>query len=334
MGLDASVIIVNYKTPELVCQCIRSIKENTQHLTFEVIVVDNNSGEDSKILINKTHPDVHWIDAGYNSGFARGNNTGIRAAKGKFCLLINSDTWIERNAILDLLNFYKRKNKEIDLGLLGCRLLDQHKQLLIGTHQKFPSLKPLFKANPLVIGINRLLGNQSEKKKISAEKKTHDLHFKNHEVSVVSGACVFFEREKLIKNNLFLDEDFFLYSEDTEWSYRTSKSGLTNYFCGETEIFHINSASTKHDPNKENQIRISEMLYFYKTLSPILFWIYTTLFRFNYYLDLYLLKRKVQFETMTLVQKKQYAFSKYIRIIRKHYKRRPSSAKDYLKYAE
>lgn len=93
-----SIIIINYKTPQLVVQCLQSIYAGTAD-AIEVIVVDNDSADNSEQLIRQAYPQVQWFQMGYNSGFARANNQGIRLSKGEIVLLLNSDTVNNNNAI-------------------------------------------------------------------------------------------------------------------------------------------------------------------------------------------------------------------------------------------
>ena len=97
--VNVSVIIVNYKTPELILDCLYTIYEQTKVVSFEVIIVDNDSQDNSQFVIQNQYPDVQWIQMNYNSGFARANNAGIKAAAGEYVLLLNSDTLILENAL-------------------------------------------------------------------------------------------------------------------------------------------------------------------------------------------------------------------------------------------
>ena len=90
--LSLSIIIVNYKSSLLIAQCLRSVKEFNATISYEIIVVDNFSQDDSHKTISSAHPDVVWVQMNYNAGFARANNAGIRQATGETILLLNPDT--------------------------------------------------------------------------------------------------------------------------------------------------------------------------------------------------------------------------------------------------
>jgi len=334
---DISIIIVHYNTLELLQQCLDSILLESKNFSYEIIVVDNASSNNPKEIILKRYPDIVWIDAGYNSGFSRGNNMGLRHAKGEYGILLNSDTILERNALFELLIFYKKKQESLNLGLLGCRLVDEKKELLIGSHIGFPRIYKALNANSLVVFTRKKLGQNIEKNKAKSRLLKSEFHSKNHSVDIVSGACVFFNIEKLKKHDLYLDEDFFLYSEDVEWSHRYKKYGFKNYFLAETEIVHKNAGSSSIKENTSMQINLSEWLLFMKIYGKIAFILYAAILSFNFLLDnFFQLKNKifkraspVQYRTLNKTYK---LFFKNIPIILLSFKRKTSSAKNYLRY--
>ena len=125
--MDLSIIIINYKSANHVLACIQSIYNETEKYSFEIIVVDNNSEDDSELKIRKAFPDVKWIQSGYNAGFARANNFGIREANGEFILVLNADTIVLENALDRSIDLFKSKT---DAVACGVQLLNPD-----GTHQ-------------------------------------------------------------------------------------------------------------------------------------------------------------------------------------------------------
>ena len=105
--MDLSVILVNYKSPQLVLDCIESIYRETKTISFEIIVVDNFSEDNSGELILQKFASVIWIPMSYNAGFARANNRGIQAAKGDYVLVLNTDTIIQENALDKVLTLFR-----------------------------------------------------------------------------------------------------------------------------------------------------------------------------------------------------------------------------------
>jgi len=323
-----SIVIVNYKTPVLLKDCVQSIVQHTKDVNFEIIIVDNNSEDESEQLLKLIFPEVKWLNTGYNAGFARANNLGIRNSTGEYILLLNPDTFIKEGFIEKMLAKYKQLSETQNLGLLGCRIISSvDGSLLVGTGRGFHGLSKYLKANPLII---KFFSKYVEKKKYDAEK----MHYKNHKVDFVSGACVMIDRKKIESYKLYLDEDFFLYYEDVEWSFRIMKSGFINYFVSDIEVYHVNSASTEANPLKNKIILASEFLYLYKTLSSFQFWLLKQLLFVNYHLNSFILKRRNQEELIRIQNEYISSVVKILERIQKDYRKKPSSAKSYFNYAE
>jgi GT2 family glycosyltransferase len=327
-NMQLSVIIVHYKTPQLLLDCVTSLWEFSDGVNLEVVVVDNDSKDESEKLILNAFPQTKWIQSGYNAGFARANNLGIRNSTGEYILLLNPDTFVKEEFLEKMLEKYKQLSETKNLGLLGCRIISSvDGTLLVGTGRGFQGFSKYLKANPLVI---KFFPKYVDKKKYNAEK----MHYKNHEVDFVSGACVMMKREKIENHKLYLDEDFFLYYEDVEWSFRVKKEGFINYFLAATEVYHVNSASTDANPMKNKVILASEFLYLYKTMSYFQFWLLKRLLFVNIQLNTFFLKRR-KLEDL-LSQEKEYSsqVTSILARIENNYLRKTSSAKSYLKYAE
>ncbi len=201
--MELSVIIVHYKTPQLLLDCVSSLWEFSDGVKLEVVIVDNDSTDDSEKRILNTFPQTKWIQSGYNAGFARANNLGIRNSTGEYILLLNPDTFIKEGFLEKMLANYKQLSQTQPLGLLGCRIISSvDGSLLVGTGRGFPGLSKYVKANPLVI---KFFPTYVRKKKYTAQ----DMHYQNHEADFISGACVMIKKSKIEQHNLYLDEDFF-----------------------------------------------------------------------------------------------------------------------------
>ncbi len=283
--MELSVIIVHYHTPELLKNCLASLFKFKPGKT-EIIVVDNGSEDGLKAGITTAYPETVWIDAGYNSGFAKANNIGIRQAKGDYILLLNSDAVVTDHFLANFLAFYKSEDKHDKLGLLGCRIIGiDDQKLQVGSGIGFRGLKNVWHANPVYLFLSR-------KHKKENAYKPEIMHYQNHELDYISGCCVMIKKSKILKNNLYLDEDFFLYSEDVEWSYRIKKHGYYNYFCGDVEIHHVNGGSSVNKTNKKAQVQISEYLYYLKTNSLFRYYVIGMVLWMNFKLDLFLNRKR------------------------------------------
>lgn len=328
MPLALSIIIVQYKTPELLERCISSIYDHTRDISYEVIVVNNDVDDTTKDDFISKFPKLIWLDAGYNSGFSRANNMGIRHATGEYLLILNPDTEIKGDFLRSFIAFYEKNNIDGSLGLLGCRIISSVDQsLLVGSGLGWPSLIKLIRANPLYIRLTRSANN-----KPSNKYDPYVMHYRNHEIDFVSGACVMIEREKVLKHKLLFDEDFFLYSEDVEWAHRVQKSGFKNFFCAEIEVYHVNSASTGFSKGKFFQLQISSYLYHLKVSGLVGYLLLGLILFFNFTANLFLLKRAGQSEAY-LDEKAQYeVFKRYFFFILRKYYFASTATKPYLKY--
>lgn len=326
-----SIIIVHYKTPQLLLECVSSINDTTKDINYEIIIVDNNSEDESETLIKTNYSQVKWINSGYNAGFARANNTGIRAAVGEYIFLLNPDALLTTDYLTKMIIHHQELSVSSPVGLLTSRILSSiDNSLLVGTGIGFSGIEKEWGKNPFVIKWAQLFKQKVKKDVYHAEQ----MHLKNHDVDFVSGACTLIKKDTLLNFNLYLDEDFFLYWEDVEWSFRVKKNGLKNFFFAGAEIFHVNSASTGKSKNLNAQIRISEFLYFAKRYNYLNFHLLGSLIRFNYFLNTILLKRKKDEALESELNFDKTLFNQYFYGAYKKSFKVNSNNHSYLKYVE
>jgi GT2 family glycosyltransferase len=326
-----SIIIVNYKTPQLLLECVRSIVDTTKELSYEIVIVDNNSEDESEILITTNFPNVKWINSGYNAGFARANNLGIKKSTGDFIFLLNPDTLLSNDYLAKMINYHELLSKTENVGLLTARILSSvDNSLLVGTGIGFAGIKKEWKKNPLSLKWQQIFKSKNKEGFYHAET----MHFKNHEVDFVSGACTLIKRSTLESLNLYMDEDFFLYWEDVEWSYRVKKMGLKNFFFAGAEIFHVNSASTGSLIHRNAQVRISEFLFYSKRYDKLSFQLLGILIRFNYFLISLLLKRSKDEASLAELNFDKLLFKQYFYQAYEQYCEKNNNERPYLKYVE
>ncbi|MBK7149204.1 MAG: glycosyltransferase family 2 protein [Bacteroidetes bacterium] len=330
MPHELSIVIVSYNCAELLLKCLQSIHRQVTDFSYEIIIVDNSSTDHSEVAVKTDFPKVNWMSSGYNAGFARANNTGIRASTNRLILILNPDTEMPAGFLQKYVSCYKEMDETCNLGISGCRIISsEDASLLIGSGIEFPSFKRTLFANPVIIRLARML-------KISLERKydAHKMHGSDHPVDFVSGACAMISKNKIEKHGLYFDEDFFLYYEDVEWSYRTKKLGYTNYFFSSVTIYHENSATTKKSGNKENQILISSFLFYYKTMNLLCYYIHGALMSINFLIISFLLKRAGHHANHQDKLKQYKIFRNYYFSIPYTFKRNPSSSKTFLQYVE
>ncbi len=231
-----SVIIVNYNTFQITCDCIESIYKFTKGVHFEIIVVDNASPKDNPDLFLTKFPLIKLVKSRENGGFAKGNNLGISIANGDIILLLNSDTYLVEDSISQAATYLNFHN---DIGALTVRLVYPDGKLQ-HTARKFRSIR------------NELLDIARPLLKLLSYKKRADLMLNqyfngnyNTYADWVSGAFMMFRKDILQKlPEKKLDERFFMYGEDQLWCYQFTKLGYRNFYLADTTVIHIHNAST------------------------------------------------------------------------------------------
>lgn len=239
--MELSIVIVNYKSAALIVQCVNSIKLYN-NFSYEIIVVDNFSQDDSYEIITSQHPGVRWIDMKYNSGFARANNAGIKVAKADTILLLNPDTI----AIDDSIQLCYTRLQASRYVAAGIQLLDENNEPQIsGNYFVKGGLNHLLPI-PYWGDFIKWLGYKTNSKVPNVKEATTDV-----EVDWISGAFLMVKKEAIEKAGL-LDEDFFLYAEEVEWCSRLKQAGTLCIF-GELRIIHLEGATINKSQNVQER---------------------------------------------------------------------------------
>ncbi|SFZ93865.1 Glycosyltransferase, GT2 family [Flaviramulus basaltis] len=205
--------------------CLKSVQAAIYNLDAEIIVVDNNSADDSCKIVKGLFPNVKLIENKENLGFSKGNNIGILQAKGEYLCILNPDTVVAEDTFERLLEFVEKKEK---LGIVGCKLINGVGDFLPESKRNIPYVKA---------AIKKLLGNTKD------YYASHINENKSGKVDVLVGAFMFLKREVYNEIGGF-DEDYFMYGEDIDLSYRILKKGYNNYYFGETTVIHFKGEST------------------------------------------------------------------------------------------
>lgn len=235
MKFDLSVIIVNYNVEFFLEQCLNSVKKATKELNVEVFVVDNNSIDDSVEMVKRKFPEYKLIANKENLGFSKANNQAMRQAKGRYFLLLNPDTIVEEETFTKVVSFM---DQHPEAGGLGVRMLDGKGTFLPESKRGLPTPAVAFYK---IFGLARLFPHS---KRFGHYHLGYLSEFETNEVEVLSGAFMLMRKEALDKVGL-LDEDFFMYGEDIDLSYRITKGSYKNYYFPETRIIHYKGESTK-----------------------------------------------------------------------------------------
>ncbi|MEO0473657.1 MAG: glycosyltransferase [Bacteroidota bacterium] len=234
--MDLSIIIVNYNVKHFLEQCLVSVFEATRRLEAEVIVVDNNSVDGSqKMLREKFGEQITLIENHDNPGFSKANNQGIEIAKGRYVLLLNPDTVVEETTFDTCLAFMDERPKA---GALGVKMIDGQGNFLPESKRAMPT--------PWV-SFYKIFGLAAIFPKSKRFGKYHLSYLdkeENHAIEILSGAFMFMRKTALDEIG-YLDEDFFMYGEDIDLSYRFIAADYQNYYLADTQIIHYKGESTK-----------------------------------------------------------------------------------------
>lgn len=263
--MELSIIIVSYNTKDITRSCLDSLRKWLVGDNWEIIVVDNGS-TDGSVEMLKEFPDITRIFNKNNLGFAKANNKGIKIAKGKYILLLNSDTEIREDSLETMLRFMDGHPKA---GAATCRVELPGGSIDPACHRGFPTLW---------VSFTYLTGLEGILPRVPLFAGYH-LGYKNmmipHQVDVISGAF-FMVRKKAVDEVGMLDEDFFFYAEDIDWAYRLKQAGWEIWFNPQASILHKKKQSGRAHVDKKT-----------KRMGDIYFHTYNWLFYKKHYAKKY-----------------------------------------------
>ena len=247
--MTLSIIIVNYNVEYFLHQCLKSIETARKNINLEILVVDNNSVDGSIKMLQEKFPNVKLILNSKNIGFSKANNQAISRASGKYILLLNPDTIIQENTLSTIIDFME---KHPETGGLGVRMIDGNGVFLPESKRSLPSPSSAFYK---IFGLSFLF---PKSKKFGQYHLNYLDEHQTHEIDVISGAF-FMTSKKVLDKVGVLDEDFFMYGEDIDLSYRIQKAGYKNIYLPSTSIIHYKGESTK-------KTSINYIFIFYKAM--------------------------------------------------------------------
>ncbi|HCX01598.1 MAG TPA: glycosyl transferase family 2 [Syntrophaceae bacterium] len=251
--MDVSIVIVSFSTNRLLDECIESIKKETC-CSHEIIVVDNASADDSCRMLREKYPDVILIENAENAGFARANNQGFAIAQGRYFFMLNPDTLILDGAINKLLDFME---KNPDIGICGPRNIGRDGKMQYNCDH-FPSVWNSF------CYFTRLGDIFPRSRFFNPNQMRYWNYAEIRDVDRMVG-CSLMIRSGLYKDLHGLDENFFMYFEETDFCHRAKKSGARITYYPHATILHYGGESSKTTPN-EPVISNTVASYFHKSL--------------------------------------------------------------------
>ena len=250
--LDITLVIVSFNTREILLRCLESIQKHTQEISYEVIVVDNASEDDTAKALAEHFPEVKVIANEDNRGFSAANNQAIRESKGKWIALLNPDTFLTENSFQKILHYLQ---KHSEFSILSPGIFDESGQ---------QSPIRLWEDTPMDAAW-KILGLYNPGNEL---QRMGDLETK--EALVISGACFVIHRD-LFEEVGLLDENYFLYNEEDDFCRRARQHQKRICFFPETSILHLHGKSTHQPEHREKVIleTYKSNIYFYSKYYSI-----------------------------------------------------------------
>ncbi|MBU5444360.1 glycosyltransferase family 2 protein [Paenibacillus sp. MSJ-34] len=236
--MDVSILIVSYNTCKLTLDCLQSVYASETEYSYEVIVIDNDSKDDSVRQIEQSYPQARLIRNEDNTGFAKANNQGMEIARGRYVLLLNSDTVIQPDTLEIMLSFMDSRP---DVGASGCKVILPDGSLDKACKRGFPTPSASFY---YAFGFSKLFPNNPRFNQYQLGYLSPD---EEYEIDCLVGAFMLVRKETIDEVGM-LDETFFMYAEDTDWCYRIKQAGWKNYYYPRTTIMHYKRASSRNKP--------------------------------------------------------------------------------------
>ncbi len=224
--------------------CLDSVSKAIENLDAEIIVVDNNSEDVSSDLVKKNFPEVYIIKNEENFGFSKGNNIGVERSKGEYLCILNPDTVVPEDCFTNLLEIYPNLKNP---GAIGVQLIDGSGQFLEESKRNIPTPK---------VALKKIMGSCLSYYNNNLDQQD------SGPTDILVGAFMFMKRDQYIEIGGF-DEDYFMYGEDIDLSYRICKSGYQNYYIGSIKVLHFKGESTTKDQLYLNRF-FNAMFIFYK----------------------------------------------------------------------
>jgi GT2 family glycosyltransferase len=262
--MDISIIIVSYNVMDFLRGAIQSVQRALEagKLTGEILVIDNDSSDESAEMVAREFPQVRLYPLQENLGFGRANNRAMREAKGEYLLLLNPDTIVAEDTLRRMFDFMR---EHPDAGMAGCKLLNGDGSFQLSCRRGFPTPWASFCK---LFGLSRFFPNSPLFARYNLTYLPIDA---TYEVDALGGAFMMMSRAAYHATNGF-DEDYFMYGEDLDLCYRVQKAGLKVYYVHDTATIHFKGESTRRSAINEVSVFYEAMHIFVKKnygASPI-----------------------------------------------------------------
>lgn len=245
-----SIVILNYNTSELLEGCLASLDKVKNEVTFEVVVVDNDSTDNSLEMLQKKFKEVEVVETGENLGFARGNNQAKTKVSGNYVLFLNTDTLISKGVLKKSLDYFKKH----DLGALTCKLILRDGSIDRDCRRSF--ITPWIGLVHLFLKLDRLF---PKSKLFSKYWYGYLPDNEIHEVDAIEGAF-FLTSKKILDEVGWFDEDYFLDAEDIDLCWKIKSKGYKIVYYPEVSTLHLKGATKGKNRGEKKYISFSDKL--------------------------------------------------------------------------
>lgn len=225
-----TIVIVNYKTADMVCQVVQSAKDSAaaDHIGIHTVVVDNGSQDGSVETFKARHPDIEVIDAGGNLGFAHGNNLALKDLDTPYAMLLNSDAFLEEGTLRRLVDVMEAHP---EVGVVGPRILNPDR-----TDQDYPLGFPT---------VPEMIRRAVKGPQFPAQGKDPQTPIKMERIH----GCCLMARRTLWEEIGLLDEQFFMYDEDMDWCLRAANAGWELWLIPDALVVHLGGQTSGRAPS-------------------------------------------------------------------------------------
>ncbi|WP_428229873.1 glycosyltransferase family 2 protein [Flavobacterium sp.] len=249
--MQLSVIILNYNVRYFLEQCVLSVQSALSKLDAEIIVIDNNSSDESCLMMKSKFPNVKLIENSSNFGFPKGNNIGVEQASGKYICILNPDTVVAEDTFIKIVAFAERQT---NLGIIGCQLIDGTGSFLPESKRGIPTPWVAFTK---IFGLYKIFPRWNLFNQYYAQ---HLAKNQTGKVDILVGAFMLMQRDLYLELEGF-DEECFMYADDIDLSYRVLQKQKSNYYFHETTVLHYKGESTVRD--EKYMKRFQEAMHFF-----------------------------------------------------------------------
>ena len=256
--IELSVIIISYNTSQMTYDCVKSVLEQSSPDTTEVIVIDNNSNDDTIPRLASSFPAITIISNKTNTGFACANNQGLQICKGRFVLLLNSDTIVLSDVMQKSIGYLKNQHS---VGGMGCRILNPD----LTVQRSCSGYPTLWRLLVKTLSLDRIPGVPSLDRYLLRKWKRDT----ERNVEVISGCYLMIRREVIHQAGLF-DEDFFFFGEEVDWCLRIRQKDWQLCFAPVGNIIHYGGGSVKTFNHQRDIMLTSALVRIHKKNSGIL----------------------------------------------------------------